>query len=174
MSQIDTEQSLAKADSHQDEDENRRLVPVSESIRYRKRAQSAEKEAEVLAEQLEQAKTQVERLSGRLEKIEHHQQLTTKLANAGAIDVEGAVAIAQARLSADPDSDAEQVIEQLKREKQYLFAASGGVSSARKTAGVRERPSSGQAALVSAAKRAATTGNRTDLQEYLKLRRSFV
>ena len=38
-----------------------------------------------------------------------------------------------------------------------------------KTAGARDRAASGQGVLERAAKRAATTGNRGDLQEYLKL-----
>jgi hypothetical protein len=68
----------------------------------------------------------------------------------------------------------DSVIKQLQKEKQYLFVGSGGAVTAKKTAGARERGESNQTVLERAAKKAATTGSRTDLQEYLKLRRNFV
>lgn len=44
-----------------------------------------------------------------------------------------------------------------------------------KTQGVKEvRGSGGRAVLEKAAKRAAGSGNRTDVQEYMRIRRSFV
>jgi hypothetical protein len=66
------------------------------------------------------------------------------------------------------------VIEQLKKEKQYLFTGTGGITMTKKTAGAKERINDNQMILERAAKKAATTGNRTDLQEYLKLRRNFL
>jgi len=66
------------------------------------------------------------------------------------------------------------VIEQLKKEKQYLFAEGDRAAGAKKTSGVRDRVHNKHAALERAAKKAATTGNRADLQEYLKVRRSFM
>jgi len=66
------------------------------------------------------------------------------------------------------------VIKQLKKEKQYLFAGTSGAVTAKKTAGAKERMESSQTVLEKVAKKAATTGSRTDLQEYLKLRRNFV
>ena len=157
--------------------DNTKLVPVAESIRYRKRAQSAEKKVEDLTEQLAQAKSQVTKMSGRLSDIEAEQKLTCKLAAAGSVDLETALMLAKARMEGQTDADLDGVIEQLKKEKQYLFGGPPGIVSAKKTAGAKESAyggTSNQTALEKAAKRAARTGNRTDLQEYLKLRRNFL
>jgi len=159
---------------HSDINNSTKLVPVVESIRYRKRAQSAEKEAETLAEQLAQAKEEVSQMVERLKGIEDEQKLMRKLAAAGAVDLEAAVLIAKARAEAQNDADLDSVIEQLKKEKQYLFACGGSHVVAKKTAGAKDRMQNSQSILEKAAKKAATTGNRTDLQEYLKLRRNFV
>jgi len=72
------------------------------------------------------------------------------------------------------EADLDGVIEQLKKEKQYLFGGVSGTVTAKKTAGAKERMTNNQTVLERAAKKAATTGNRTDLQEYLKLRRNFI
>jgi hypothetical protein len=66
------------------------------------------------------------------------------------------------------------VVKQLRKEKQYLFATMSGTAAAQKTARAKERIEGSQTVLERAAKRASTTGSRTDLQEYLKLRRNFV
>lgn len=178
MSQIDTvdlsETKAEHGDEGRDEIDNMKLVPVAESIRYRKRAQSAEKKAEVLSEQLAQAKSQMTKMSEQLGDIQTEQKLMRRLAAAGAVDVETAVLLAKARLNGGQEADFESVVEQLKKEKQYLFAGDSSTLKITKTAGARQRVTSSQATLERAAKKAATTGNRTDLQEYLKLRRNFL
>jgi len=156
------------------ENDNLRLVPVSESIRYRKRAQSAEKKIEALAEQLAEAKAEAKTTAEKLSSIQVEQELIRKLAAAGTVDLETAVLIAKTRIESETEADMDSVIRQLKKEKQYLFAGTGGAVTAKKTAGAKERVESGQTVLERAAKKAATTGSRTDLQEYLKLRRNFV
>jgi hypothetical protein len=157
------------------EDEKPRLVPVSESIRYHKRAQVAEQQLEQLAEELAESKGRASAMEGQLKNLSIEQELSRKLAASGATDIEAAVLIAKSRLEAQGDGDLDGVIDELKREKQYLFSGSGSTGvGTRKTAGARERVSSGQTVLEKAAQRAAVTGNRTDLHEYLKLRRNFV
>jgi len=152
-----------------------KLVPVGESIRYRKRAQSAEKKVESLAEQLAQAQSRVCELDEQLKGLQTEQKLMRKLAAAGAVDLETAVLIAKAKMEGKEKADLDGVIEQLRKEKQYLFAGQTGVGvTAKRTAGAKDRMQNSQTVLEKAAKEAATTGNRTDLQKYLKLRRSFV
>lgn len=175
----DTEQSIDKMPYGSD---NLKLVPVVESIRYRKRAQSAEKKAEMLNEQLTEAKSQAAKMSEQLNNIRLEQKLIHRLNAAGAVDLEAAVLIAKAKLEGDNDADLDGLIKQLKKEKQYLFAetnpavlrTTGDAMAATKTAGSRERMRNSQTILERAAKKAATTGNRTDLQEYLKLRRNYL
>jgi len=175
MSQIDAEENILSEDTAGHSDgESLKLVPVTESIRYRRRAQSAEKKVEALTEQLAQAKARACEIAGQLSNVEVEQKLTRKLAVAGAVDLETAVLIAKARIEGQDDADLDGVIEQLKKEKQFLFAGTGVAATAKKTAGVKDRIQNSQTILEGAAKKAATTGSRTDLQEYLRLRRNFV
>lgn len=168
-------QDIVSADTagHGDDD-NLKFVPVSESIRYRKRAQSAEKKIESLAEQLAEAKAEAKKAAEQLKSIQVEQKLVSELAAAGAVDLETAVLIARTRIEGEAEADIDNVIRQLKKEKQYLFAGVGRAVTATKTAGAKERMEGSQTVLERAAKKAATTGNRTDLQEYLKLRRNFI
>ncbi len=175
MSPIDAEETILSEDvaGHGDGD-SLKLVPVAESIRYRKRAQSAEKKVETLAQALAQAKSQATETTEQLRSIQVEQKLTRKLAAAGTVDLETAVLIAKARIEGLDDADLDGVIEQLRKEKQYLFVSNTLGVTAKKTAGAKDRIQDSQTILERAAKKAATTGNRTDLQEYLKLRRNFV
>jgi len=176
MSPIETqEDSLSETEAERSDGDSLKLVPVAESIRYRKRAQSAEKKVEALNEQLAEANAKACEMAEQLSSIRFDQELTGKLVAAGAVDLESAVLIAKARIEAEDGTDLGTVVEQLKREKQYLFAGQPMAgATAKKTAGAKDRMHQGQTVLERAAKKAATTGNRTDLQEYLKLRRNFV
>jgi len=174
MSPIETQDVLSEDIAGAGDGDNARLVPVAESIRYRKRAQSAEKKLEVLAEQLAQAQAQTAQLSEQLGGIQTEQKLMRQLAAAGAVDLETAVLIAKARMQGQTAADVTGVIEQLKKEKQYLFGGAGGTVTPAKTAGAKERVTSNETILERAAKKAATTGSRADLHEYLRLRRNFL
>jgi len=174
MNSIEAQDTLSADTAGHSDDDNLKLVPVSESIRYRKRAQSAEKKIEDLAEQLAEAKAEAKRAAEQLSSIQVEQKLIRKLAAAGTVDLETAVLIVKARIEGETEADIDSVIKQLKKEKQYLFAGTSGAVTAKKTAGAKERMESSQTVLEKVAKKAATTGSRTDLQEYLKLRRNFV
>jgi hypothetical protein len=182
MSLIETQEVLSEDITETGDNDNTKLVPVTESIRYRKRAQSAEKKVEDLTEQLAQAKSQVTKISAQLSDIQAEQKLTCKLAAAGSIDLETAVLLAKARMEGKTQADMDSVIEQLKKEKQHLFGGMPATVTSKKTAGAKGSAFGGTnnqatpraSILERAAKRAATTGNRTDLQEYLKLRRNFL
>ena len=168
MSQSDLEnQESSEQDSSQE-----RLVPVSEAIRYRKRAQSAESQAEELKEQLKLTKNENEKLTGRLSEIELDQKLAKKLSAAWAADLEALVLITKSRMT-DPDSDVDSVIEQLKKEKTYLFDSLQAVAPASRTSGAKDKNQHVNPALEKAAKKAATSGNRNDVQEYMKVRGKF-
>ncbi len=176
MSQIDTsEKDLSQISSGHSEAEDVKLVPVTESIRYRKRAQLAEKQNESLAKELSEAKSKTANLTEELHSIRIEQELMRKLTVAGVVDLETAVLIAKKRMENSEESDTDQMIGQLKKEKQYLFVdVQNNVMGPQRTSGVKDRHQSNQTMLSRAAKKAATTGNRTDLQEYLKLRRNIM
>jgi hypothetical protein len=150
-----------------------KMVPMVESIRYRKRAQSAERKAEGLAEQLAEANQRLAQMSRDLDHLQVEQQLTQRLAAAGATDLEAAVLIAKARMSGTADTDVDTCLDQLKKEKSYLFGGGTEGTVARKTAGVKDRMTHSQTVLERAAAKAARTGKRADLQEYLRVRRSL-
>jgi len=170
------EENLLETTEEQELDGNdaTKLVPVTESIRYRKRAQSAEKKSESLAEQLAEANQKIARMSQDLSDLQTEQKLACKLVAAGAVDLEAAVLMAKTRMEGKPEADIDACIGQLRREKTYLFGGSTETATLRKTAGAKDRAKQTQTALEQAAKKAARTGSRADLQHYLKLRRNLL
>ena len=171
MSEIDLEsQDLSEDESGSEE----KLVPVGEAIRYRKRAQNAEKEVSVLSEQLKKIEKKNEQLAGELDEIRLDQKLVQRLSSAGVSDLETVLLVAKARVKSNDEADVDLVIEQLKKEKGHLFESTNETFASTRTAGVKERKPGGQRVLEKAAKRAAESGNRADVQEYLKVRRQFV
>jgi hypothetical protein len=177
MSQIDAEAQVMSEDTETGDEaltDNAKLV--AESIRYHKRAQSAERKVEELTEQLNQAKTETASLAKQLDETKVEQKLTRKLVSAGAADLETALLVAKARVNGNGEADMDGVIEQLKKEKGYLFAEqkSSDTATTKRTASAKDRLTSNSSALERAAKRAAASGSATDLQQYLKLRRNYV
>jgi len=171
MSQIDAETN----GSEEPQQRSERLVDVSEAIRYRKRAQSAEQKQTQLEQELAENRAEVERLNKNLSQMTVERQLIEKLVSAGVRDLEAAVIIGRARLEDDRKATTADVVEQLKKEKSYLFSDTGfAVAASTKTSGVKDRLSGTTGTLERAAKKAANTGSRADLQEYLRVRRNFV
>ena len=174
MSQVDEENILSEDKEEEQIDAGDRLVPVSEAIRYRKRAQSAEKKLTDLTEQVGELEKQNGNMSKQLEEIRGEQKLVSVLSTAGVVDLEAGVLLVKAKLAEDESLDLEDVIGQLKKQKQYLFSDSGQRVVTKRTSGVRDKVSRNETVLEQAAKQASTSGARTDLQEYLKLRRNFL
>jgi transketolase len=135
--------------------------------------QSAET-AETLIAQLAQANQRIAQMSHDLSDLEIEQSLTCKLAAAGATDLEAAVLMAKARMEGKDETEIDDCIEQLRKEKSYLFGGSAQMVTSRKTSGAKDRKAQSQTALEQAARKAARTGRRTDLQHYLKLRRNLL
>jgi len=142
MSEGDFERQVSSEDEAAGSE---KLVPVSEAIRYRKRAQNAEQEAAELRRQLTTSQAENESLAGRVNEIKAEQELVSLLTVAGASDLEAALLMAKARM-AGSDGDAKNVVDRSGSKK------------------VLER----------AAQRAAGSGSRIAVQEYMKLRRKFI
>jgi len=174
MSALETRDNLSEDKVEQEDGDNIKLVPVGESIRYRKRAQNAEKRVEELAGELAEARAEAVRLAGEMKGVQKEQELIRRLAAEGARDLEAAVLIAKSRLAREGQTDLNGVVEQLKKEKQYLFGEKATAGAAARTSPAKEPRQVGGATLERAAKRAAGTGSRTDLQEYMRKRRSLV
>ena len=109
-----------------------------------------------------------------MENIKAEQELTQKLIAAGSIDIESALLVARERIKNQEQTDVDEVVEQLKKDKQFLFRGSEDIVKAEKTAGAKERSGNVYTILARAAQKAATSGSRKDLQEYLKLRRNYL
>jgi hypothetical protein len=174
MNSSETQETMQEQELEATGDDVARLVPVAESIRYRRRAQSAEKKTQDLAEQLADANQKIAQMSDELAALTLDRRLMRKLTAVGVTDLEAATLIAKARMEDREAGDLDACIEQLKEEKGYLFTGSGPSVRPRKTAGAKERVAPRQTALERAAQRAARTRKRADLQEYLKLRRNVL
>ena len=83
MSAIESQEILSETEERTGVGDESKLVAVAESIRYRRRAQGAEKQLETLTQELADAKSQAAALSGELADIRREQELTRKLAASG-------------------------------------------------------------------------------------------
>lgn len=137
-------------------------------------AQNDGNNTETLAEQLAQANERLARVSEELDGLQIEQRLTHRLAAAGAVDLEAAVLVAKARIDGRTDADVDRCVARLRKEKEYLFGGTAQVALPRKTAGAKDRVTPNQTALEQAARKAAQTGSRIDLQRYMRLRRSVM
>ena len=171
MSQIDAEKIEGSEEPQQ---RGEKLVDVSEAIRYRKRAQAAEQKKTILEQELAEKQAEVERLNQNLSQMTIERQLIDRLVSAGVRDLEAAVIIGRTKLEGDKETTAADVVEQLRKEKSYLFSDTPIAAVSPKTSGVKDRLSGATGTLERAAKKAANTGSRADLQEYLRARRNFV
>jgi hypothetical protein len=177
MSQVD-EEVLPGAADEQEGVSNGKMIPLGESIRYRKRAQSAEKRAEELAGELAEARAESARIADELKATRKEQELIKRLSAEGAKDLETAGLIAKARISGDEKADLGGIVERLKKEKGYLFSQTsdgiGGAGAALRTSPARESKQTPARAIDRAARKAAGTGSRTDVQEYMRKRRNVL
>ena len=171
MSEVDLDSRVLSEDTDSGDE---KLVPVGEAIRYRKRAQGAEKEASDLAEEAKQLRKLNEELTGDLEAMRTDHELMRALSSAGAVDLEGAVLIARNRMANGEEKEIASVVELLRQEKSYMFDGPPRREVASKTAGVKEKASGGERVLEGRAKKAVASGSRADVHEYMRIRRPFV
>jgi len=155
-------------------EEHNQLVPVSESIRYRKRAQAAEQQVESLSQQVQNMQTQLSQVQSQLDQANQDQFLTTALVAAGAKDIEAATLLAKKTLS-DSDKDVNATIADLRQQRPWLFdTTTGGPGAlAHPTQAARHDPPAGREALHQLAQKARSSGSRQDMQAYLRLRRQM-
>ncbi|MBN1844788.1 MAG: phage scaffolding protein [Sedimentisphaerales bacterium] len=153
------------------------VVPVSEAIRYRKRAQASEQQVEQLTAQLQELRREHHQASEQINRMKQDAQLAEQLVRAGVKDLEAATLLAQKRLKAanGETPDLRQVVEQLRTDRPYLFAGNEQAdwSWMTPTAGVRTTGQHGRQTLSKLAERARASGQRQDMHEYLRLRRSL-
>jgi len=150
-------------------------VPVTEAIRYRKRAQAAEQQLGDVQSKLTAAESELAQTRQTIASLERRQKIDALLADADTMDVEVARLLTEAAVEVMAEPDVRTAIEELRRSKPYLFRQrSGAFASAGAPAGAMPaRGRGGDSASTSdAAQVAAGTGDRRDLLTYLRLRRN--
>ena len=153
-----------------------RMTTVGEAIRYRKRAQAAERQVAQLNAQLEQREEEYNATHHRLTTLEQENALTRQLLRAGATDIEVTLLLTQEKLAGNEASEKEMsaAIETVRTERPCLFAGGNTRGAGPGSAGVRPGPMYGREALRRQAEKTMSSNSRKDMQEYLKLRRSIV
>ena len=163
-----------------------KLVPVAESIKYRRRAQQAEERLQQVEQQLKEVQQQIEqradetaqaeaqRDEARQQIVEMHNRILAErlMGQAGVIDLEAACTLLQGRLDLGEELDDDAIargVEGLLLDKPFLRPASPPLPGA--TASARRAPGAAPAQLAQAADRAARSGGRKDVANYLRLRR---
>ncbi|MEO0474487.1 MAG: hypothetical protein AAF085_00765 [Planctomycetota bacterium] len=148
--------------------EQDKLVPVTEAIRYRKRAQAAEQQLEGLQAQLSEAQQRIEQAEQHVDALERRQRIDALLAEADAIDLDAARLLTEAVVQQMDEPDVIEAVEDLRRHKPYLFhpdsTSADGLALAPQIEGA-------DSPLAQAAEQAQHSGDRRDLLRYLRLRR---
>ncbi len=144
-----------------------RLVPVSESIRYRKRAQVAEQQLADTKGHLQDTQAELEQVRQTMDKLERRQHIDALLADADAVDLEVARLLTEMAVEMMDEPDVKLAIEDLRRHKPYLFRQRLVGASAMPARGHDTADHQSQ----QAAEQAAVSGDRRDLLRYLRLRR---
>ncbi|MEM1027537.1 MAG: hypothetical protein AAGJ38_05595 [Planctomycetota bacterium] len=147
-----------------------KLVPVSEAIRYRKRAQTAEQQLTELREQFEQLQNQLDSSQDTITSLERRQKIDALLTDSDAIDLEAARLLTEISVSQMDEPDVGTAVNDLRRQKPYLFRHRAGRSDSAMAPRLSQTDAL-PAAQEAAAERAAATGDRRDLLDYLRLRR---
>jgi hypothetical protein len=169
-------------------DDNPRLVPVTESIKYRRRAQQAEGQLETLQQQIDQLRTELEgrddqlaaaeaqrdEAQHRLRAAETRSMAERALQQAGVVDLEAASVLLARRVDlSQEDLDEDAIageVEQLLVDKPFLCRTPGSLPPS--SASSREDESTPAARLSEVARQAAHSGSRRDIAEYLRLKRA--
>jgi len=150
---------------------------LADAKRYRKRAQAAEQALETFKIDLAARETKLqeqEQTIAELQTAATRHAIDAALREAQAIDAEAARVLAESALAEMPQPDVAQAVDELRRRRPYLFARSeprAQAASGAMSAASADGRSAHSAQLTDAAADAITTGKRSDLLRYLRLKR---
>lgn len=166
VSELKTNNSLVEQEDASSQGD--RLVPVTEAIRYRKRAQLAEQQLGSLQSQLDEAQQRVEQAEQTIGSLERTQRINELLSEADAVDVDAARLLTEAAVQSMDEPDLAEAVADLRRHKPFLFhpdsTSADGLALAPQIEGFDDP-------LAQAAEQAQHSGDRRDLLRYLRLRR---
>lgn len=139
---------------------------------YEQKMQALQADLEQRMDELASAEAQRDEAFSRITAIENRTRVERTLGQAGVVDLEAAALLLGQRMDLDGELDEEQLrthVESLLLDKPFLVSA-GASTLPPMSRAPRESTSPG-AKLTQAARRAAGSGNRRDIAEYLRLRR---
>jgi len=145
-----------------------KLVPVSEAIRYRKRAQTAEQKLEEFNEDLHALQAKLSEANQTITVLDRRQKMDALLTESDAVDLEAARLLTEHAVALMEEPDIKLAVEDLRRSKPYLFRRrpQGGATSMAPSIGHDNQDPADLAA-----DQAMRSGDRRDLLRYLRLRR---
>ncbi|XAL97942.1 hypothetical protein OT109_10055 [Phycisphaeraceae bacterium D3-23] len=159
----------APADDLTTDDGTDKLVPVTEAIRYRRRAQQAEQRLADLEREVGELRSAYDASQETITALERRERIDALLNEAHTVDLEAARLLTEVAVAGMDEPDVASAVTDLRRHKPYLFESGGvGLPSAM---GPRD-PDQDNDPVVEAASQARVTGDRRDLLRYLRLRRS--
>lgn len=147
-----------------------RMTPVSEAKKYRKRAQAAEKILEDLQQELTEKNQHLQENQQLINDMEHRQLIDELLVDSQAIDLDATRLLTEIALTEMEEPDIEQAVADLRLRKPLLFRVAHSVAASLGPKGQTFELQQHRS-LEHAATEAHSTGSRTALMRYLRLRR---
>jgi len=129
------------------------------------KTQAADQELSDTRRKLEETESLRRQLEQTLSQVRAEQRLRDKLTAAGVADMEAAILLTEQRLTQNKDAKPEQVIDQLKREKPYLFTPQVAPQVMQPTRGKKDKAGPAQQNTKPA------SADRRQLMQYMKTRR---
>lgn len=160
-----TEETLDTPGPHTDNDQG--FAADDTSLPFRKQARAAEKQLEEATRQLREVERELTAAHSTIEALERREKIGDRLRQAGVIDLDVARLLTEVAIADMDEPDIRLVIDDLRRQKPYLFNSGAGALS-RRSMGPRAEPAN---PTDDAADRAGQSGDRRDLMDYLRLRR---
>ena len=144
-----------------------KVVPLSELIRVRKRAQEAETHAIELSARVDELEKVLAEARASVDAIERRQQIDLALLEADAMDLESARLLTELALGQMDDADVHTAVSELRQRKPFMFKTKRSRSLSAMSGSPRQAADS----LADVAQEAARTGDRRALLRYLQIRR---
>ncbi len=162
-----------------------KLVPVSEAIRYRKRAQAAEETVGELQAELATVESNLRETASRMATVERAQEIDQQLVEAEVVDFDSARLLVDEALTEAGDAveagEVSAAVAEVRKRKPHLFRAAVADARAPVVTGdgvmggaVRVRDRHGARPALTAATEALRSGRRQDVLRYMRLRRAGV
>jgi hypothetical protein len=148
--------------------------PAGRTIELTDRIRQLEARLDEQQDQLARAESQRDEARSELVTVENRHRLSAALRDAGCVDLEAAGLLLGRELDLSEDIPSEQLqqqVESLLLNRPHLRRA-GRRAGPGITSSPRDAPCEGTTQLADAAERAARSGNRRDIAEYLRLRRA--